>query len=271
MAAAEGVHRLANVRMADGIRIATVRRGVDPRHFTLLAFGGAAGLHASAVARELGMQRVAVPIFAAGLSAWGMLHTDLRYEMARSELASGGVPEDAVLRTIWAGLEAEGRARVASWFGGEVETKRAADMRYGEQVFEITVPLEAVEWDATGLRGRVTDAFHARHETLFTYALLEEEVVLVNARLAVIGRLPPMQPPEAVAGGIPAAAFATRRAQIEGVEQELPVFEFAALAAGQEIAGPAIVESDTTTVLLLAGDTARMDGHGWLAMVLPGD
>ncbi len=130
MAAAEGVHRLANVRMADGIRIATVRRGVDPRHFTLLAFGGAAGLHASAVARELGMQRVAVPIFAAGLSAWGMLHTDLRYEMARSELASGGVPEDAVLRTIWAGLEAEGRARVASWFGGEVETRRAADMRY---------------------------------------------------------------------------------------------------------------------------------------------
>ena len=95
--------------------------------------------------------------------------------------------------------------------------------------------------------------------------------MLVNARLAVIGRLPPMHPPEAVAGGIPAAAFATRRAQIEGVEQELPVFEFAALAAGQEIAGPAIVESDTTTVLLLAGDTARMDGHGWLAMVLPGD
>lgn len=271
MAAAEGVHRLANVRMADGIRIATVRRGVDPRHLTLLAFGGAAGLHASAVARELGMQRVAVPIFAAGLSAWGMLHTDLRYEMARSELASGGVPEDAALRTIWAGLEAEGRARVASWFGGKVETRRAADMRYGEQVFEITVPLEAVEWDATGLRDRVTDAFHARHETLFTYALIEEEVVLVNARLAVIGRLPPMQPPEAVAGGIPAASFATRRAQIEGVEQELPVFDFTALAAGQEIAGPAIVESDTTTVLLLPGDTARMDGHGWLAMALPGD
>ncbi|MGD9882090.1 hydantoinase/oxoprolinase family protein [Reyranella sp.] len=271
MAAAEGVHRLANVRMADGIRIATVRRGVDPRHLTLLAFGGAAGLHASAVARELGMQRVAVPIFAAGLSAWGMLHTDLRYEMARSELASAGVPEDAVLRTIWAGLEAEGRARVASWFGGKVETRRAADMRYGEQVFEITVPLEAVEWDATGLRGRVTDAFHARHETLFTYALPEEEVVLVNARLAVIGRLPPMQPPEAVAAGIPAAACATRRAQIEGVERELPVFDFTALAAGQEIAGPAIVESDTTTVLLLPGDTARMDGHGWLAMVLPGE
>ena len=271
MAAAEGVHRLANIRMADGIRVATVRRGVDPRDFTLLAFGGAAGLHASAVARELGIRRVAVPVFAAGLSAWGMLHTDLRYEMARSELGTGGVPEDAALRTIWAGLESEGRARVATWFGGTVETKRAADMRYGEQVFEIAVPLEHVDWDAPGLAQRVTEAFHARHESLFTYALQGEEVVLVNARLAVIGRLPPMPAPRAAGAGEDAPPFATRRARIGGSEEELPVFAFAALAAGQVVTGPAIVESDTTTVLLLAGDEARMDGRGWLAVRLPED
>lgn len=269
MAAAEGVHRLANVRMADGIRVATVRRGVDPRDFTLLAFGGAAGLHASAVARELGMKRLAVPVFAAGLSAWGMLHTDLRYEMARSELGAGGVPEDEALRAIWAGLEEEGRARVAAWFGGAVETKRAADMRYGEQVFEIAVPLEHVDWEAPGLARRVTEAFHARHEGLFTYALRNEEVVLVNARLAVIGRLPPMPAPQAAGAGEPAAPFATRRARLGGAEAELPVFAFGALAAGQVVTGPAIVESDTTTVLLLDGDSARMDGRGWLAVTLP--
>jgi N-methylhydantoinase A len=270
MAAAEGVHHLANIRMADGIRVATVRRGVDPRDFTLLSFGGAAGLHASAVARELGMRRVAVPFFAAGLSAWGMLHTDLRYEMARSEINTGGVPDDAALRAIWAGLEQEGRARVASWFGGAVETRRAADMRYGEQVFEIAVPLEAVAWEEPGLTGRVTDAFHKRHEGLFTYALREEEVVLVNARLAVIGRLPPMAAPEAAAGGKPAAAFATRSARIAGAERALPVFDFAALAADQAVSGPAIIESDTTTVLLLDGDVARMDGKGWLDVVIGG-
>ena len=271
MATAEGVHRLANVRMADGIRVATVRRGVDPRDFTLLSFGGAAGLHASAVARELGMRRVAVPVFAAGLSAWGMLHTDLRYEMARSELGTGGVPEDAALRTIWAGLESEGRARVAAWFGGEVETKRAADMRYGEQVFEIAVPLEEVDWDSPGLAQRVTDAFHARHEGLFTYALREEEVVLVNARLAVIGRLPPMPVPEAAGGAAPAAPFARRRARLAGAEADLPVYDFGALAPGQQVAGPAIIESDTTTVLLLSGDAASMDGRGWLVVTLPED
>jgi N-methylhydantoinase A len=269
MAAAEGVHRLANIRMADGIRVATVRRGVDPRDFTLLAFGGAAGLHACAVARELGLARVAVPVFAAGLSAWGMLHTDLRYEMARSEIGAGGVPDDAALRAIWSALEQEGRARVGAWFGGAVETRRAADMRYGEQVFEIAVPLEAVDWDAPGLSARVAEAFHDRHQALFTYALRGEEVVLVNARLAVIGRLPPMPAPTPAASGAPAAPFATRRARLDGREAELPVFDFAALAAGQDVAGPAIVESDTTTVLLLAGDHARMDARGWLAISLP--
>jgi N-methylhydantoinase A len=269
MEAAEGVHRLANVRMADGIRVATVRRGVDPRDFALLAFGGAAGLHASAVARELGVTRVAVPVFAAGLSAWGMLHTDLRYEMARSELGTGGVPDDDALRAIWAGLDAEGRARVAAWFGGAIETRRAADMRYGEQVFEIPVPLDGVEWEAPGLAGRVTEAFHARHRALFTYALQGEEVVLVNARLAVIGRLPPMPAAAATAAAVPAAPFATRRARLSGAEQALPVFDFAALAAGQVVQGPAIVESDTTTVLLLPGDAARMDARGWLDIALP--
>jgi N-methylhydantoinase A len=271
MAAAEGVHRLANVRMADGIRVATVRRGVDPRDFTLLAFGGAAGLHASAVARELGVARVAVPVFAAGLSAWGMLHTDLRYEMARSEIAAEGVPPDAALRSIWAGLEAEGHARVAAWFGGAVETKRAADMRYGEQVFEIAVPLEEVDWDAPGLAARVTNAFHARHESLFTYALRGEEVVLVNARLAVIGRLPPMPVPPGASDRAAAAPFATRRARLGGTEVDVPVYDFAALAGGQSIAGPAIIESDTTTVLLLPGDQAGMDARGWLTLTLPGE
>ena len=268
-AAAAGVHRLANVRMADGIRVATVRRGVDPRGFCLLAFGGAAGLHASAVARELGVTRVAVPLFAAGLSAWGMLHTDLRYEISRSQLGVGGVPEDAALREIYAALEKEGRARVAAWFGGTVEARRAADMRYGEQVFEIGVPLDDVAWDQPGLGDRVRAAFHAQHEALFTYALRDEEVVLVNARIAVVGLLPPMPAAEAVRHAAPAAPIARRRILLaDGAAVEVSVFDFETLAPDQRIAGPAIVESATTTVLLLPGDAARMDARGWLEIAV---
>ncbi|MBV1799245.1 hydantoinase/oxoprolinase family protein [Siccirubricoccus sp. G192] len=266
---AAGIHRLVNARMADGVRVATVRRGVDPRDFALLAFGGAAGLHASAVARELGLRRAVVPVFAAGLSAWGMLHTDLRYERAASVLGAAGLPEDAAIRDIFAGLEAEGRSRMAVWFSGEVAARRSADMRYGEQVFEIAVPLDDMDWDGPDLAGRLRAAFHARHQALFTYALPEEEVVLVNARVAVVGRLPVGMAPPLPAGGATAPPQGHRRIRLEEGVVEAPVFQFGALAPDQALTGPALVESATTTVLLLPGDRARMDARGWLDVAVP--
>ena len=268
MDCAAGIHALANIAMADGIRVATVRRGVDPRGFTLLAFGGAAGLHASAVARDLGMSRVAVPLLAAGLSAWGMLQTDLRYEVSRSLIGAAGLPEEPAIRALFAELEAAARARMAAWMPGDPAIRRSADMRYGEQVFEVGVPLDAVDWDAPGLPAQLGEAFHARHEALFTYALRGEEVVLVTARLAAIGRLPALPAPAPPDRGA-ATPFATRRAFVDGALRDLPVFGFGDLAPGQPIPGPAIVESDTTTVLLLPGDVARLDARGWLEVVLP--
>ncbi|NKC30968.1 hydantoinase/oxoprolinase family protein [Falsiroseomonas selenitidurans] len=267
LACAAGIHALANVAMADGIRVATVRRGVDPRGFCLLAFGGAAGLHASAVARDLGMRRVAVPLLAAGLSAWGMLQTDLRYEVARSLVGAAGLPEEPALRALFAELEASARARMAEWMDGEPAIRRSADLRYGEQVFEVGVPLDGVDWPAPGLPAALAEAFHARHEALFTYALRGEEVVLVTARVAAIGRLPSLPAPAQVAGE-PAAPVATRRAFVAGALRDLPVFAFTELAPGQQVPGPAIVESDTTTVLLLPGDVAHLDARGWLEVAV---
>jgi N-methylhydantoinase A len=266
---AAGIHQLANVAMAEGIRVATVRRGVDPRGFTLLSFGGAAGLHASAVARDLGMRRVAVPLLAAGLSAWGMLQTDLRYEVARSLADATGLPDNAALRALFATLEAEARARLESWMPGEAEIRRAADMRYGEQVFEVGVPLDAVPWGAQGLPARVAEAFHARHEALFTYALRDEEVVLVTARVAAIGRLD-ARPAPALPATPPAEPTGTRRALVAGMMLDLPVWSFTGLAPGQGVTGPAIVESTTTTVLLLPGDAATLDARGWLEIAVGG-
>jgi N-methylhydantoinase A len=267
LACAAGILALVNARMADGVRLATVRRGVDPRGATLLAFGGAAGLHASAVARELGLRRAAVPLFAAGLSAWGMLHTDLRYELARSVVSPTGLPADAAIRDLFAALEAEGRTRMAQWHSGPLIARRSADMRYGEQVFEIAVPLETMDWESAGLGERLRAAFHARHRTLFTYHLPEEEVVMVNARVAVVGAL---DRSTAAAPVAPAAAAAgERQIVLAGIAQAVPVHRFEALAPEAHLSGPAIVESATTTVLLQAGDTARMDARGWLELTLP--
>jgi N-methylhydantoinase A len=267
-ACALGIHRLVNARMADGVRVATVRRGVDPRDATLLAFGGAAGLHATAVARELGLRRAAVPLFAAGLSAWGMLQSDLRYEVAQSAIGATGMPPAAEIAGLFDALEAQGRARMAGWHAGEVQALRSADMRYGEQVFEVAVPLDGLDWTPEGLPDRLRAAFHARHRSLFTYDLPEEEVVLVNARVAVAGRLPHGEaaPRKAVAAAAPTG---TRRILLEEGPAEVPVLPFARLAPDQVVAGPAIVESDTTTVLLRPGDSARMDGRGWLEVAVP--
>jgi N-methylhydantoinase A len=264
MECAAGIHALANVAMADGIRIATVRRGVDPRDFTLLAFGGAAGLHASAVARELGMRRVAVPMLAAGLSAWGMLQTDLRYEVSSSLVGAAGMPDEPALRLLFEGLEAAARKRLAGWMSGEPAIRRSADMRYGEQVFEVGVPLDDVPWDAPGLPGAMAEAFHRRHEALFTYALRGEEVVLVTARVAAIGHLPARAAAPLRGGeGKPAG---TRRLRIDGEARDVPVYGFATLTPERHSAGPAIIESDTTTVLVQPGDLAWLDPRGWLCL-----
>ena len=116
--------------------------------YAILAFGGAAGLHVTEIARQLELRRVAVPRLAAVLSAWGMLASDLRYELARTHIGDTTRIDPAELRASFAELEAEGRRRLtAAAFDGRVRVHRSVDMRYGEQVFEFA------HWDLrTGLR-----------------------------------------------------------------------------------------------------------------------
>jgi N-methylhydantoinase A len=263
------VQRVVNTRMAEGIRLVSVRRGVDPRRFALLAFGGAAGLHVTALARQLDLRRVIVPRLAAVLSAWGMLTSDLRYEIAQSHVGDTSRLDAAALRALFAELEAEGRRRLAAaGFAGVVRVERSADMRYGEQIFEVSVGLDLIDWDAPDLLPRLAAAFHRRHEELYTYALPDQEAVLVNARVAVIGELP-APPHEPGLGERPPAAPRAHRRIWLGAWQEVPVFDFEALAPGQAIDGPAIVEAPTTTVLLRPGDRARTNPIGWLDISVP--
>jgi len=259
---ASGIHRVVNARMADGLRLATIRRGVDPRRFSLLAFGGAAGLHATAVAAALGIGAVAVPLDASVLSAWGMLHTDLRLELSRSRLDPSGIATEK-LGADFAAMEEEAREKLA-WFSGPIAFRRSADMRYGEQVFEIPVPLDGLDWSSSTFERDIAVRFHDRHEALYTYALRDEPVVVVNARLSVIGALP-APPPVRVPGGPASSPFAKRRVLLPA-PLTVPVYDFGALRDGQEISGPALVESPSTTVLLRPHDHARLDGRGWLLL-----
>jgi N-methylhydantoinase A len=260
--AAEGIARVVNTNMAEGIKIVSVRRGVDPRRFALVAFGGAAGLHVTEVARLLEIRRVVVPSVAAVLSAWGMLATDLRYELVRSHVSEVGRMTAAGLRTLFATLEREGRKRLAR-FDGPVTVRHALDMRYGEQIFEIQVDLDGVDLQAADLMEQVAERFHRRHEELYAYSAPGQEVVVVNARVAVVGALPVL-PAGAHTVGRGAAASSARRRVWLGDWVEVPLHRMEALAAGQEIKGPAVFESATTTVLVRESEKVTVTPHGWL-------
>ncbi len=263
VAAAAGVHRVVNTNMAEGIRLVSVRRGVDPRRFALLSFGGAAGLHATDVARQLDLTRVIVPRVAAVLSAWGMLATDLRYEVARTHIGDAKHLSVSALKALYEEMAAEGRARLPATFDGPIRIHYGADMRYGEQIFEVAVPLDGVDWTKDDPMPDIVERFHQRHEELFTYALRDQEVVLVNARVAVVGVLPDLPKEPTLPDRSPAPPREERRVHL-GEWIEAPVHDFDTVARDQVIEGPAIVESPTTTVLLRSGDRARVTAEGWL-------
>jgi N-methylhydantoinase A len=263
LTAACGIHEVVNTRMADGIRLVSVRRGIDPRSFSLLAFGGAAGLHVTDVARRLGIGRVALPRLAAVLSAWGMLATDLRCELARTHIGDAHGITAGSLRRLFAGMEQEGKRRLAGGFHGTVRIHRSLDMRYGEQIFEINVPLEDLDLASPGVMQEVVERFHRRHEELYTYSMRDQEVLLVNARVAVTGALPELPKESELPARRPARAASRRRVYLNRW-QEIPVFDLEKLAAGQTIEGPAIIEAATTTVLLRGSECATITLLGWI-------
>jgi N-methylhydantoinase A len=263
VAAADGIHQVVSTNMAEGIRIVSVRRGVDPRRFILLAFGGAAGLHVTAVARRLEIGRVVVPRLAAVLSAWGMLATDLRYELVQTRVGELKAVGAAEIRGLFAEMEEAGRRRLAAAFTGPVSVRRSLDMRYGEQIFEITVPLDGMDLTGGDVMARIVERFHRRHEELYTYSTPEQEVVLVNARVAVVGRLPAL-PQEPVMPSPAGVARPVRRRVYLGGWMEVPVYDLDGMPPGLEVEGPAIFESATTTVLVRRGEGVLITPHGWL-------
>jgi N-methylhydantoinase A len=262
--AAFGIFRLVNLKMADGIRLMTVRRGVDPRRFALLSFGGAAGLHAAELARELDIARIIVPTTASVLSAWGMLTSDLRYEQSRTHFESGARTTAAEIRDMFSELEVRAVARLKRWFTGEIAVERSAEMRYGEQIFEIDVPLDGIDLNSPALISDIEARFHVRHEELYTYASRDQEVVFVNARVAAIGRVAVPEPEvRAVASAAPCAPRSRRRAYF-GAWREVDVFALDDLKPGATLEGPAIIEAETTTVIINAGDRLQVNALGWL-------
>ncbi len=247
--AAAGVHRVVNTQLAEGIRIVTVRRGVDPRRFGLLGFGGAAGMHVTELARMLGIDRVIVPRVASVLSAWGMLTTELRLEAVRTSVGDTDTIDAAFIHRLYDDMATAGRDRMQKWFDGAITAQRSAEMRYGEQVFEIDVPLSDIDFAAADGMNQLKRAFEARHQELYAYCLPEQHPVLVNARVATIGHLPELPAEPTGTHRAPASPTNTREIYLTDW-LTADVYDFARLAPGRQQPGPGQAGQSRTHRLL---------------------
>jgi N-methylhydantoinase A len=247
-----GIVRVANAEMVRALRVISVERGLDPREFALLAFGGAGGLHACALAEELGMQTVLVPRAGGVLSALGLAISDLRRDYVRPYLAALEGVDAGEFEDRYGDME----GTAAKDLEGP-EYIRRADLRYRGQSFELTVEADSLE--------KLEERFHAAHEQRYGYRMEDESVELVNLRL--VATVPVEKPglDEPAAGG-GEAEDERREANFDGEWREVSVFDRERMGEGSEVSGPAIVEFKESTCVVRPGWSGTVDGVGTLVL-----
>src|SRR4051794_23228255 len=252
-----GVIRVANAEMGRALRVISVERGLDPRDFALVAFGGAGGMHACALAEELGMRRVLMPRAGGVLSALGLAISDVRRDYSRTLLGALDELEREAVEGAFAELEKRAREDLE-----DPGLRRRADLRYRRQAFELTV--EADDLDA------LADRFHAAHEQRYGYRMEGEPVELVNVRLVATVEVEKPQLREEDAPGDGAGDGdgdrSTREANIDGEWVDTTVLRRAALGRGSRLEGPAVVEFAEATCLVRPGWTGTIDDVGTLVL-----
>jgi len=268
--AAEGISEVVSTSIAEGIRLMSVQRGVDPRRFTMMAFGGAAGLQAGKVARQLQVEKVIIPAAAAVLSAHGMLATDLKYDYSRSHPTGLMGMDLGVIRGIVAGMESEGREKLLGQGVPEsdIEISVSADMRYLDQIYEVNVATPDLSQDADALLSQWAANFHQRYQELYSYSQSAQEIRLVTLRVSIVGRLPKLEPPPLATGNAVPPKEKGRRNVYFGRWVDAPIYEIKDLSPGSSVSGPAVLESDFTTVLVEPGDTATIDPYGGIELLV---
>ena len=263
--AAEGVFRIINTNMLNGIRVVSVEKGHDPRDFSILSFGGAGGIHASTLIEQLGIDRVIIPTTASAFSAFGLLCTDLRRDFVTTiyqplmQLTDGGI------RNLFRTMEREGRKGFGLGRGSpDLWYEYSADMRYAGQGHDIRVNLDG-PLAAIG-RIKIVAAFNRAYEQAYGYLEDESNVQLVNLRVvACLGtdkpEIPRMRQTRALAGG---ARKGTRDVFFSEKKAFLstPIYDGHQLRPGNRVQGPAIIELATTTAVLRPGQNLRVDPYG---------
>ncbi len=254
VAAAEGIYRMVNANMAAALEVVSVQRGNDPREFVLVVAGGAGPIHAASIAREMEIPLVQIPRESSVFCAAGMLISDLKHDYVRTyakDLDRVDLAETSALFREMA-HPAQETLREEGVPGDRCELVYTADLRYVGQFNEVEVPAgREGEVGAQDLE-RMAAAFHDRHDALYGYSMKGAPVELINLRLSAIGRTDkPKLESNPLGSSDPAPALrAQRQAYFEGGFREVPVYDGLRLRSGNLVAGPAIVDQPTTTVVV---------------------
>ena len=267
--AATSVVQIANAKMTREIRRVTVERGRDPSDFSLVAFGGAGPLQAAAIARQMEMESLVIPRSPGVFSARGLLLADVRMDESRAYAGRDRDPDRVVteFETLTGTLEE--RFTAQGFDVDAVSYTHQLDLRYEGQAYELTVPLPDGTLTAAAVETAM-DRFHAHHERRYGYAMPTEPLELVTLRVAGTVETPPLSDP--VAAGDGPAVVGERSVYFDGRGYlETPIIDREALAVGDELEGPAIVEEPGCTSLFPPDATAVVSAAGTLRVTLSAD
>jgi N-methylhydantoinase A len=261
-ALAEGIINVIDAKMAQAIRTMTTERGLDPRRFAIVAFGGAGPLHAVAIAEELGVRQVLVPPFPGAFAAWGMLQTAVRQDFSVPFYRRLGDLDPQTLTAELEVMESEARGRVISESipSDRISIERAADMRYVGQEYTLPVPLDDLP-DGDGMLAAIAGRFHKSYARRYGHANPDAPAEFVSLRLVALGHLTTRRRTERSQTGVAEVVpHEQRRARFDGRSLSVPAFRRSELTSGGEIRGPAFVDEPTTTTVVPLG---------WSVLVLP--
>ena len=274
MQAAQGIVDIVNSNMADAIRMISIERGHDPRDYSLVAFGGAGPVHAGRIGEELGIKKVIIPPNPGVFSAMGLVCTDLKRDYVRSLytlLDAAGV--DGRMRQVYRDITAEARDML-SRSGIPEENwlfRYYLDIRYGNQAYELTVPVESSEIEE-GALSAIAERYHAQHFTTYDYNAPDEPIQLVNMRASAIGKFGAdfiASRTSSTNGSKDVSPRSHREVYFkESGQISCPVYDRGDLSAGAEIEGPAVIQESSSTVIVYPGQRAAATEFGTIEITV---
>jgi N-methylhydantoinase A len=263
---AMAIVRIANNNMVGALRSVLIERGLDPRDFMLMAFGGAGPLHIADLMGDAGIPRGIVPNHPAQFSAYGFILTDARVDRHRTLQLSSRRFDAARATEVVAELVAEGieELRAQGYVDG-IGVQRSLEMRYSGQNYELELPI-AFEAFTPETTEQLWQQFHAAHDARFGFAIPGEIIEIVNFSATVVSATPKPDFLRIATAEGPPVAVSERSVMYPGGRSTTPVFEREGLRAGQVIAGPAIVEEAASVTVVNPGQELRVDEYGHLLL-----